>query len=67
MNKCKTCGCELNKKTRKIYMGVKYLSCKKCISKKSLKYAKKRQKLVNQSNWAYSGAIKKRRVNEKEN
>ena len=51
MNKCKTCGCELNKKTRKVYMGTKYLSCKNCISKKASKYYEKRKKAQKAGKW----------------
>jgi hypothetical protein len=51
MKNCKTCGCELNKETRKTYMGIKYLSCKKCISKKSSKYYKRRKKALEDSKW----------------
>ena len=49
---------ELNKDNKKTYLGTTYSSCKKCIHKKQLKYSRNRQKLTNQSNWAYQGKIK---------
>lgn len=55
---CKKCGVELNKDNKKTYLGTTYSSCKKCIHKKQLKYSRNRQKLTNQSNWAYQGKIK---------
>ena len=51
MKKCKTCGCLLNKETRKIYMGIKYLHCKKCLSKKAAKHNKRRKKALKDSKW----------------
>ena len=51
MKKCKECDCDLNKENVKIYLGTRYLRCKKCISKKSLEYYKKRKKALKDSDW----------------
>lgn len=51
MKKCKECGCDLNKKNSKVYLGVKYLRCKKCISNKIQKYNDKRKKILKDNKW----------------
>ena len=48
---CNKCGVELTKKTRKIYGGVKYGQCKKCILKKVQKHNAKRKKELEDNKW----------------
>ena len=48
---CTDCDIKLTKETQKVYGGVKYGQCKKCIIKKQKKHNDKRQKAIKDNKW----------------
>lgn len=48
---CTDCGVKLTKKTQRIYNGIKYGQCKKCIKDKVNKHNEKRKKALKDSKW----------------
>ncbi|QDP67926.1 MAG: hypothetical protein Tp1122DCM00d2C27307611_16 [Prokaryotic dsDNA virus sp.] len=48
---CTKCNVELTVKNQKVYNGIKYGQCKKCIKKLSDKHNAKRKQALKESKW----------------